>query len=372
VKILADRNIALVKEAFAELGEVTTLPGSAIDADQVRDAELLLCRSTIKVGRSLLAHSRVRFVATATIGIDHLDTGWLAERGIPWASAPGSNADSVVQWFAAALLALGFDPANRRIGVVGVGNVGRRILRLAEALATLSGGPPPLACDPPRARVEGPAGWVALEPLLEACDLVTLHVPLLRDGPDATVRLLDRARLALLRPGAVLVNASRGEVIEPAALLEARARLSALALDVFPGEPRPEPALVAACTIATPHIAGHSLDGKLNGTRMIHAAACAWLRHEARFTPALPPPEPADLLIDPATPAPRALLEALRAGYPIARDHAALAAILQGPDPGAGFSQYRNQYPVRRELSAYNLRIHQSLQELPRLLATIC
>jgi erythronate-4-phosphate dehydrogenase len=301
MKIVADRNIPFVEEAFASFGEVQVLPGSAITADAVRDAKMLLCRSTIRVGAPLLEGSRVRFVATATIGTDHLDLAWLAQRGITWASAPGSNADSVVQWFAAALLELGLDLGRTRIGVIGAGNVGRRIARLAALLAEVSAAAPPLICDPPRARAEGPGGspflappgegrggFVPLEELLAGSDLVTLHVPLERSGPDATLGLVDAARLGLMREGAVLVNASRGEVIDEPAVVAARGRLGALVLDVFAGEPRPSPDLIAACTLATPHIAGHSLDGKINGTRMIYAAACRFLGIEPTWQPAPP------------------------------------------------------------------------------------
>src|SRR5438094_2654308 len=216
LRIVADRNIAFAAEAFAPLGDVVTLPSAELTREAVRDADLLLVRSTVKVGAPLLDGSRVRFVATATIGIDHLDIAWLDGRGIAWASAPGSNADSVLEWWAAALLTVaerrGVELGGLRVGVVGAGAVGGRVERFCRAL-----GIAPLICDPPRAAREGGAGFVSLDELLRAADVVTLHVPL---APD-TRRLLDERRLAALKPGAWLVNASRGGVVDGAALARA-------------------------------------------------------------------------------------------------------------------------------------------------------
>ncbi|HEX8950725.1 MAG TPA: 4-phosphoerythronate dehydrogenase, partial [Polyangia bacterium] len=266
MRIVADANIPYLHDAFGPLGTVVTLPARELTPEAVRDADLLLVRSTVRVNAALLAGSRVRFVATATIGIDHLDTAFLDGAGVRWASAPGSNADSVVQWFAAAMQRVP-DVAARQLGIVGVGNVGARIERLFRALDAK----PPLLCDPPRARREGADAFVALDEIFARCDLVTLHVPLTRSGEDATFHLVDARRL---RRDAVLVNACRGEVLDSASAL---AVANPLLLDVFEGEPSPDPRLVARAAIATPHIAGHSLDGKANGTKMIYDAACAFL-----------------------------------------------------------------------------------------------
>ena len=273
---MSDRNIPFVAEAFAELGTVVTMPAAEIDAASLRDADLLLCRTTIKVGPALLEGSKVRFVATATIGTDHLDLPYLAARGIPWASAPGSNADSVALWWAAAMATLcrkrAIDITALRIGVVGVGHVGKRIAALARAL-----GPAPILCDPPRARAEG-FGFTELDALLAASDVISLHVPLSDEGVDRTRGLITAARLAALRPGTILINACRGEIVDGAALTISLASGQVRGvLDVFPGEPSPDPALIAAAELATPHIAGHSLDGKVNGTDAIYRAACAFL-----------------------------------------------------------------------------------------------
>ncbi len=354
MRIVADANIPYLADAFGALGEVVTMPSRELGREAVRDADLLLVRSTIRVNEALLAGSRVRFVATATIGIDHLDTAYLDGAGIRWASAPGSNADSVVQWLAAALARVP-DVAERQLGIVGVGNVGSRVERLFRALDVK----PPLLCDPPRARKEGAAGFVALDEILERCDLVTLHVPLTRSGEDATFHLLDARRL---RQNAVLVNACRGEVLDSASALAVD---NLLLLDVFEGEPAPDPRLVARAAVATPHIAGHSLDGKANGTKMIYDAACAFLGVTPTWTPrqSLPTP-PGRIVVDRRDDGVAAALEAVAAGYDVAADDAAMRAF----SDGVAFRKYRENYPERRELDGRPVRFTRPLVDAIRML----
>jgi erythronate-4-phosphate dehydrogenase len=357
MRIVADANIPYLHDAFGALGEVVTLPSRELTSATVRDAELLLVRSTVKVNRALLEGSRVRFVATATIGIDHLDSAYLDGAGIRWTSAPGSNADSVVQWFAAAMANVP-DVAHRQLGIVGVGNVGGRIERLWRALDV----PPPLLCDPPRQRREG-GDFVVLDEILRRCDLVTLHVPLTRDGQDATFHLVDARRL---RDDAILINACRGEVLPTESAL---AVTNTLLLDVFEGEPRPDPRLVARATIATPHVAGHSLDGKANGTKMIYDAACAFLGVTPTWTPreSLPPP-PGAIVIDRRDDGVAAVLQAVAAGYDPADDDAALRALVDAGDDGIGFRKYRENYPERRELARRAVRFATPLTDAIRML----
>ena len=360
MRIVADANISYVQDAFGPLGDVITLRSSEITREAVRGADMLLTRSTVKVNEALLAGSRVRFVATATIGIDHIDGAWLDGAGITWASAPGSNADSVVQWFAAAVARVP-NVAARQLGIVGVGNVGKRIERLWRALDV----PPPLLCDPPRVRAEGAAGFVTLDEILARCDLVTLHVPLTKSGEDATVDLVDARRL---RPDAWLVNACRGEVLASAPAL---AVANPILLDVFAGEPSPDPALVARAVVATPHIAGHSLDGKANGTQMIYDAACRFLGRAPtwRTTDSLPP-APSPLVVTWREDGVLAALEAVAAGYDPADDDAALRALVAGPADarGAAFRSYREHYPERRELA--RRAVHMPIP-LPRAIAML-
>ena len=345
MRIVADRNNPFVREAFSHLGEVVTLPASSIDAAAVKNAELLVCRSTVKVGPALLDGSNVRFVGTATIGTDHLDIPYLSGRGIAWTAAPGSNADSVQLWFACALAVYcrrhGLDPRTLRYGIVGVGHVGSRIERLVRAL-----GIEPLLCDPPRARAEG-GTFVDVDTLVEHCDVVTLHVPLEETGADRTRGLFDAARLRRLRDGALLVNACRGEVVDGKALLSEIGRIHAIC-DVFEGEPSPAPALVEACDLSTPHIAGHSLDGKVNGTDAVYRAACAFLGAQPTFFAHehLPRVEPHAIAV-PEGPVAVMLDEALRPFYDLRADDDALRQIVRGP--AGGFRAYRDAYAVRRE-----------------------
>jgi erythronate-4-phosphate dehydrogenase len=360
LRIVADANIPYLHDAFGALGEVVTLPSRELGREQVRDADLLLVRSTVKVNAALLAGSRVRFVATATIGIDHLDTAYLDGAAIAWASAPGSNADSVVQWFAAALLAARVAGlAGRQLGIVGVGNVGRRIERLWRALDVA----PPLLCDPPRARDEGGDGFVALDDILSRCDLVTVHVPLTRGGQDATFHLVDARRL---RTDAILINACRGEVFDSESALAVD---NPLLLDVFEKEPAPDPRLVARAAVATPHIAGHSLDGKANGTKMIYDAACAFLGVTPTWTPraSLPPP-PGAIVVDRRDDGVAAALTAVAAGYDVGADDAALRALVARGDDGSGFRKYRERYPERRELDGRPVRFVTPLVDAIRML----
>ncbi|HOE66321.1 MAG TPA: 4-phosphoerythronate dehydrogenase PdxB [Candidatus Hydrogenedentes bacterium] len=354
MKIVADENIPYAREAFSTLGEVAALPGRTLSPEAVRDADLLMVRSITKVNAALLEGSSVRFVATATIGEDHIDKSYLAERGIGFSSAPGCNAESVAQYIAAALLELAgrytLQLGAMSLGVIGVGNVGSRVARAARALG--------MRCvlnDPPRARAEGGAEFGTLEDAA-ACDVVTFHVPLTKNGPDATYHLADAAFFQSLRPGAILLNTSRGAVVDNAALNVALAsgRMRAAALDVWEGEPLVDVELLKQVFIGTPHIAGYSFDGKVNGTVQIYRAACAFLGVAPTWDPAplLPAPECPEVTVRGDTSNPQAeLREAVRKVYDIRRDDAAMRTLLDAPqeERGPRFDRLRKEYPRRRE-----------------------
>ncbi|HBZ94060.1 MAG TPA: 4-phosphoerythronate dehydrogenase PdxB, partial [Pseudomonas sp.] len=275
--IVADENIPLLDEFFAAFGSIRRLPGRGITAADVRDADLLLVRSVTQVNRALLEGSRVRFVGTCTIGTDHLDLDYFAEAGIAWSSAPGCNARGVVDYVLGSVLTLaereGVDPAARVYGVVGAGQVGGRLVELLRGL-----GWQVRVCDPPRQAAEG-GDFVSLERVIEECDVISLHTPLQRGGAHPTWHLLGAAQLAQLRHGAWLINASRGPVVDNAALRELlldRESVHAV-LDVWEGEPQVDLQLADLCTLATPHIAGYSLDGRQRGTAQIYQALCRYL-----------------------------------------------------------------------------------------------
>lgn len=351
MKIVADENIPYVREAFEPLGEVVTVPGRGMSPEIVKEAELLLVRSITKVNRALLEGSGVRFVATATIGEDHVDKAYLASEGIAFSSAPGCNANSVGQYIAAALLeleaAFSLPLSGKKLGIVGVGNVGKRVLNNALALG--------LECvlnDPPLARATGDPRYRPIDEVL-SCDFVTLHVPLNKEGADRTYHLADEAFIRAMKPGAILINSARGPVADGAAILLALddGHLKACVLDVWEGEPVPDAALLERVFIGTPHIAGYSFDGKVNGTKQIYEAACRYLDRTPDWDPSplLPAPECPEWTTQGGTPG--ALRDAVRAVYDIRRDDQAMRGILGVPeaDRGAFFDRLRKQYPRRRE-----------------------
>lgn len=362
MKILVDENMPLARELFAGFGEVVAQPGRSLAAEDVRDADVLLVRSVTRVDEALLAGSRVRFVGTATIGTDHVDLDWLRAQGIAFASAPGCNAMSVVDYVASALLELaerhGFSLAGKRAGVVGLGNVGSRLQRRLQAM-----GLDVLACDPPLADA-GRTGLVDMD-AIAGCDIVSFHTPLVRDGAHPTHHLGDAALLARLKPGAILLNTSRGAVVDNAALLAALERRDDLhvVLDVWEGEPLVDRRLAARVELATPHIAGYSYDGKLRGTWMLYEALCAFLGQSPTMTLASLVPASARCVLDVARLAPRRALDLMRAAWRITDDDDAFRATLDADDDAraAAFDRLRKQYPLRREFGTVELVHDESL-----------
>lgn len=359
--ILADENIPLVDEFFAGFGKIRRMPGRSINRAALENVDVLLVRSVTRVDRELLEGSAVRFVGTCTIGTDHLDLDYFEQAGIEWASAPGCNARGVVDYVLGSLLALsevcGEALARRRFGVVGAGEVGGRLLEVLRGL-----GWDVRVCDPPR-QVREAGDFVSLDEILAECDVISLHTPLTLGGDWPTFHLFDQARLSRLRPGTWLINASRGAVVDNAALrdlLLQRPDLEAV-LDVWEGEPQVDVALAGLCRIATPHIAGYSLDGKLRGTAQIYAALCAARGVE----PAI---ELAQLMSGPAltelafasSADPAEMLATLcRAVYDPRRDDADFRRSLPGDEAQrrAGFDLLRKQYPPRREIDGLKVRI---------------
>jgi len=356
MKIVCDNKIPFIRGVFEPWAEVVYLPGAETTPAVVRDADAVVTRTRTRCDAALLAGSSVRVVASATIGYDHIDTAWCEAHGILWRNAPGCNSSSVKQYIAAVLCTLARRHGLRldalTLGVVGVGNVGSKV---AEAAALL--GMRVLLCDPPRARAESAEGFVDLDTLVAQSDIVTLHVPLSREGEDATWHLFDEARLAAMRPDQFLINSSRGPVVDGAALraaLQAKALRGAV-LDVWEGEPEPDRALMALLDIATPHIAGYSADGKANGTRMsVRTVAAVLGLPLADWCPAdIPAPaQPLDFVVDASGKSRQEVLsEAILHTYDILADDRALRA---HPER---FEQLRGDYPVRREPTAFTLRL---------------
>jgi erythronate-4-phosphate dehydrogenase len=348
--IVADENMPALEALFGHLGPIVRHPGRALRREDLQHAKILLVRSVTRVDRALLEGTPVRFVGTATIGTDHVDLTWLERQGIGFASAPGSNADSVVEYVLSSLLHLaveqGFDLFDKVVGIVGVGNVGRRLQQRLQAM-----GLQVLLCDPPRADREGEEGFVDLATLLQQSDIVSVHTPLVKTGRWPSLHLLNAETLALLRPNAILLNTGRGPVIDNRALLACKQQRPdlTLVLDVWEHEPEVDPRLAALCAIATPHIAGYALDGKVRGSWMLYQALCEFLGLPAsiKFEQVLPAARVAALTLMPdAEP-----LIPVRLVYDPFRDDRALRATLKLPpdERKKAFDQLRRNYPERRE-----------------------
>ncbi|MBZ2167757.1 MULTISPECIES: 4-phosphoerythronate dehydrogenase PdxB [Marinobacter] len=362
--IVADENIPLVDSFFDDFGEIRRVSGRHMGPDDVREADVLLVRSVTKVGRELLEGSRVRFVGTTTIGTDHIDLEWLEPAGIRFASAPGCNANSVAEYVLSVVSVYAEkqgleDWTELTVGIVGAGNVGGELSHKLERL-----GFEVRLCDPPRAEREGDEGpeFVSLEQAL-ACDVVTLHTPLTRDEEHATYHMIGADQLAGLTGEQLLINAGRGEVIDTQALAD---RLDApnaplVALDVWEQEPRIDPGLVDRVWIATPHIAGYSLEGKVKGTEMIYQALSGFLGLPVRKKSGQFLPEPAlsKVAFTGAAEEDRAICVALRACYDPRGDDGRLRAAMKGnaEERALAFDRLRRNYPVRRECSSLNVQL---------------
>ena len=361
--IVADENIPLLDSFFGDIGEIRRVSGRSMSNEDVRDADIVLVRSVTRVNRELLEGSRVRFVGTTTIGTDHVDLDWLEGAGIRFSAAPGCNANSVAEYVLSVLslhaerrgLA---DWSQLSVGIVGVGNVGGELAHKLERL-----GFDVRLCDPPRAdREEEDQEFVSLEEAMK-CDVVSLHTPLTREGDHPTLHMIGHRELEALGANQLLINAGRGEVIDSSALL---ARLDqgnapTVALDVWEQEPRIHPELVGGVWLATPHIAGYSLEGKVQGTEMIYQALSQFLGLPVRKKAGQFLPEPALSKISFTSSADEedAIRIALRACYDPRPDDARLRNAMTGSveERGAAFDRLRRDYPVRRECSSLKIQL---------------
>lgn len=360
--IVADENIPLLDAFFEGFGEIRRVPGRSIDRATVEQADVLLVRSVTNVNRALLEGSAVRFVGTCTIGTDHLDLDYFKQAAIQWSSAPGCNARGVVDYVLGSLQTLaeieGADLNQRTYGVVGAGEVGGRLVKVLKGL-----GWNVLVCDPPRQIAED-GDYVSLEQIIEQCDVISLHTPLTKSGNGSTWHLLDRQRLNRLKPGTWLINASRGPMVDNAALRDVlleREDLQAV-LDVWEGEPEVDVDLADLCVLATPHIAGYSLDGKQRGTAQIYQAFCAHLGQEAsiQLSDLLPPPWLAEVHLNASTDPAWALATLCRSVYDPRRDDADFRRSLVGTveEQRKAFDLLRKHYPERREIDGLKVRIN--------------
>ncbi len=376
MKIVADENIPFVEQAFAGIGEVAVYQGRNIDPSAVKEADILIIRSVTQVDSSLLKGSRVRYVATATIGYDHIDVEYLKKRGIGFAAASGSNANSVAEYIVAALLKLAdrhkFSLSGKIIGVVGVGNVGSRIVEKTKIL-----GMNVIRNDPPLARKTGDVRFHPLEKLLNQSDILTFHVPLTYHGQDATYHMAAGNLFKKMKKDSFLINTSRGAVVDGTDLLSALRKniLAGAVLDVWENEPEINEDLLKAVDIGTPHIAGYSLEGKTNGTVIVYRKICDFLKIPYRWE--LPPlPSPAfpeiEICVNGKSDE-KILTEVIEKVYNIRYDDRSLRNILKAApeDKKHFFDGLRKNYPLRREFNAVkinatgeNSRVKRKLKEL--------
>lgn len=359
----------MVEEFFGHLGDIQFIPGRQISAADVADADLLLVRSVTSVDRSLLEGSPVRFVGSATIGTDHVDRNYLAERGIRFAHAPGCNANAVVQYVLSVVSNLQPDWLNCTFGIVGCGNVGGRLYSSLQSLG--------VSCrvyDPFLSDVDNPH-LVDFKTLLGA-DIVCLHTPLTTSGPHPTKHLFDGETLASLSEDTLLINGGRGPVIDNSALcdlLESGSGLS-VALDVWEPEPNINCRLLEQVLLATPHIAGYSREGKIRGTQMLAEDFYRW-RQEAGFNEALPeiPVERSDIRAVSG----ENLSELILATYNVADDDRRMRRAIEAElakESGSvaeAFDRLRKEYPQRCEFPKYMADVSGELKSKAQLLGFI-
>ncbi len=352
LSILVDENVPCALESFGRFGAVRVLPGRHITPADVAGVDVLIVRSVTRVDEALLRDSPVRFVGTATIGCDHVDLEYLKARNVAFASAPGSNANSVAEYVTAALLlsaqARKTTLEGATIAVIGVGNVGTRVVRKAEGLG--------MRCvlnDPPKRRQTGDAMFVTLPDALANADYVTMHVPLLRGGLDRTEGMARGTFFDAMRRGAVFLNTSRGAVVDETALATAldSGHVAQAIIDVWQGEPDIDPKMVQRAFLATPHIAGYSFDGKVAATSMLYAAFLEWLGRGQwiGLEAASPPDVPRLDVRDRGERDEDLLRSAVLAVYDIQEDDRAMRQAVAEPDRAARFDLLRKTYRRRRE-----------------------
>lgn len=355
MKVIADDKIPFLKGVLESEGiEVTYLAGAKTTADDVASADALITRTRTKCNKALLENSAVKFIATATIGFDHIDTDYVEKKGIHWTNAPGCNSSSVAQYLTSLLLNLAvkhnFSLAGKVLGVVGAGYVGKKVAAVGKAL-----GMEVLLNDPPRARAEGSENFVDLSVIAAKADIITIHVPLEFEGIDKTFHLADRDFLAQLNNQQFLINASRGEVVDNIALREAlKAKsIAGAVLDVWENEPEIDLELLKLLDYATPHIAGYSTDGKANGTSMSVNALAKFFNLSERlqkwYPETVPVPEKTVIECPANGSLEEKLLYVVSQSYNIADDTMRLRNTPQE------FEKLRGNYPLRREFGIFTV-----------------
>ncbi len=374
MQIVADENIPLLEQFFNEFGDIRKVSGRTMTAEDVQDADILLVRSVTKVDEALIANSSVKFIGTCTIGTDHIDLEYIKNSNIAFSSAPGCNAEAVVDYVLSAISVL-IDKRDQvfqdiSVGIVGVGNVGLRLRRRLEAMGVTV-----VAVDP----FKNPQEVGELSSLDEAlqADIVSLHIPLMLEGEHATHHLINAERLAQMKADACLINSCRGSVLDNAALKAHMAQHTDFEgiIDVWEGEPNLDLQLMNRCMLATPHIAGYSLDGKMRGTEQIYQACCQTfgLPIRNKLAQLLPEPSIKKIKFGDSVPVHQALRTAIRAGYEIRVDDGIMRSTLLRTEgePEAmrtKFDLLRKNYPLRRDIPTIRIEVPSKRQDLQHAL----
>ncbi len=369
MNLIIDENIVFAKEAFSSLGNMQLVDGRKLTNTYVKDADILVVRSITNVNADLLKESRIKFVGTATIGTDHIDLDYLGNQNITFADAKGCNADSVAEYVFTALLKIASEKNislnGKTLGVVGVGNIGSRVVKLAEVL-----GLKVLKNDPPIERKGSGQNYVSLDEVLNS-DIITLHVPMSLDGIDKTFHLLNQDNLKRIKKGTIIINTSRGAVIDNASLLtEYFKKEFELVLDVWEDEPSINTELLKKTKIATPHIAGYSFEGKVNGTNMIFNALCKFLETKPTWQPDLPMIKKKEIKFEEGKTNEEKLYKLFSSIYDLEKDDELMREILnyQSNEQPGYFDKMRKHYPVRREFSNFIVFLSENESHLKPIL----
>jgi len=353
MKIIADDKIPFLRGVLESCAEVVYLPGAKVSPADVKDADAIITRTRTKCNEKLLSGSMVKFIATATIGFDHIDTQWVEAKGIEWTNAPGCNSSSVAQYISSVLLNLAckykISLRGKTLGVVGVGNVGSKVAKVGEAL-----GMKVLLNDPPRSDKEGADAFVDLAQVVAESDFITMHVPLNKDGKYPTYHLGNEQLFKAMKDGAFYINSSRGAVCDNPALKEALRQqdIAGAVLDVWENEPDLDLELLDLVEFGTPHIAGYSADGKANGTAMSVNAVSEFFGLDFKnwYPSDVPVPENNSLRISSEGSFEEKMLLAVSLSYNIKDDSDRLR------NSPATFEKQRGDYPLRREFPVFTVK----------------
>jgi erythronate-4-phosphate dehydrogenase len=369
MKIVADDKIPFLMGALEPFAEVVYIPGKQISREILKDSDALLIRTRTICNENLLEGTSIRFIGTATIGFDHIDTQYCSKNSITWTNAPGCNSSSVQQYIAAALLRISsehhFNLKDKTLGIIGVGNVGSKVEKFARSI-----GMNVLLNDPPRARMEGKMNFYNLDTVLSGSDILTVHVPLNLVGQDQTWHLFNDESFQKIKKGAWFLNSSRGEVTDTYGLKKAlySGMLGGAVIDVWENEPDIDYGLLQQAFIATPHIAGYSTDGKANGTAMVVNSLNKYFNHPSEnwYPSKVPPPAYPYISIDCDSKTDEEIIrEAVIYTYNIDKDNSSLRLFPQD------FEKLRGNYPVRREFTSYSVKLKNGSEKTQKTLASL-